>query len=206
MGKKHYALIAVLALGLLIAPFMATDSSAAGEVGFEKDAQVNGGFSDMGGGSITVFLYNQTDSVKKVTIVVKEGTGIKATSTVDIPAKAGDKDGKLETDVGLSFGSPGMKTVNIYLYNGEATSGIPLASEEGVSIDVSHSIWKDTTTYLMIIAVIIVIAVALYIKSRGNPLKKSKKEEVSFAELNRARSERRGSTAERKRYDGGKKK
>ncbi len=204
--KAKYAILALATLALMMVPLATDDSSAAVEM--DGNIVVNGGFTDMGGGSITVTVFNDAAEETAVTVAVYDvGSGNRmAVSTFNVPAKDGTVNGKVSKDIGFSYGNSGDKYVTVKLFHGTTAEGAPVDEQSGIMIHVSHSIWKDTSTYILIIVAIAAVAIVLYVRSRGNPLAKTKKEEVSFTELNRERRGRKRSTStDRKRYEGGRK-
>ncbi|NLL94877.1 MAG: hypothetical protein GX224_03870 [Thermoplasmatales archaeon] len=204
--KAKHVIIAFVALALAIVPLASDDSEAAVYMG--GDIVVNGGFTDMGGGSITVTVHNSATEGEQVTVGVFEMSSdrLLTSSTFVVPGNDGGTDGKAVKNIGLSYGSPGDKYVTVKLFKGPNVEGEFVSEQSGIMIHVTHSIWKDSTTYILIIVAIVAIAIILYVRSRGNPLSKTKKEEVSFADLNRERRERkRPSSTDRERYEGGRK-
>lgn len=166
--KKTLALFALMAV--LIAS-LALSGPSDGAVAFDDTdpVRVTIPFDDMGGGAIAVTLLNDGTDERVVSITVKEypDRTMASLDGIAVPAMADGASGKKVQEIRLSFSSPGDKFLQITITDGAD------ATTFGYNISVSHSIWKDTTTYLLIMIVVIVIAIAAYIRMRGVPGKKA---------------------------------
>jgi hypothetical protein len=173
--KQIIAMAIVLALAVV--PISISDSSDA-TVNFGDDPTVTGEFSDMGSGTLKVTVYNDGSSEQTITVKVvnySNKDNILASKDVAVPAKSGDNNGTATVSLSWSYGDSGTKYVIVNLLDSEGTT---ISSDGPIAINVSHSIWKDTTTYVVIIIVVIVIAIGIFIKMRGLPGKKKDDDKV----------------------------
>jgi hypothetical protein len=165
MSKFNKILVLAIVLSLAIIPLALSDSSDA-KVDFSQETQVTQSFNDMSAGKITVYLQNDSDVAKIVTVTAtnyEDGEQLAKAENVSIPAKDGDINGTTECVLTFSFGSSGERYVIVTIDDGETVV------EDSLNINVSHSIWKDSTTYIAIIVVIIIIGIAVFLKMRGLP-------------------------------------
>lgn len=177
MSSLKKILAMAIILSLTIVPIALTDGSDA-KVDFANEAKITTGFSDMGAGTVTVSLYNDGDSVQTVTVAILNyddaGHPTLAKTQVTVPAATtvGEvkTNGTASCDLSFSFGNSGLKYVVVNITD----SKDKIISSESLDINVSHSLWKDTTTYIVIVIVVIVIAIVAYIAIRGVPGKKKK--------------------------------
>ena len=171
MSKFNKILVLAIVLSLAIIPLALSDSSDA-KVDFSQETQVTQSFNDMSAGKITVYLQNDSDTAKTVTVTVinyEDGKQLAIAENVSVPAKSGDVNGTTNCVLSFSFGSSGERYVTVSIDDGNTVV------TDSLNIEVSHSIWKDSTTYIAIIVVIIIIAIAVFLKMRGLP--GSKKED-----------------------------
>ena len=163
---KLLAVIAVLALAVI--PLVAVDGS-------DADVKRNGqweasGFTDYDAGRIKVTLVNDSSEAKDIKLVACEPgnhDNVYATKTVTVPG-TGTDDGKIAVELSWKFGSSGTKYVDVIAYNeNDEPIGNPLLDENSVQIEVTHSIWKNSVTYIVIavIVIIVVIVIIMYIRS-----------------------------------------
>ena len=186
------AALAVLLAALLSFAFVADDADAADDVEF-GDLTVVHDFDDMGKGSITVYLDNNSAESKTVTVRVYEWNTDNeraAVTTVLAPYNEEAKTG-LNQEIGLSFGynSAGHKYIDVRVYDENGTQiGY---SDAPIEIDVGHNIWKDSMTYIVIIIVIIVIVAIAYLYIRNAPKRKAKKmTDTTFTDLEAQRQKK----------------
>lgn len=190
-------IVAILAVALLAASFAIAASDADAEPGF-GDLPSIGGFDDMGGGSITVYLDNPDEDAASVTVrVLTHGTdSVLAESKVDLAAGADN------VPVILTFGfqSSGYRYIDLVLLDAD---GAVLTTQAGIQIDVGHSIWKDSLTYIIIIAAIIIIVVIAYLYMRNAPKRKAEKmSDRTFTEMEEARRQKKSAPSGPTKYEG----
>ncbi len=164
--RKFSVLLALLAL--ILVPLAISDGSDA-EVTFDDPpVRVSIPFDDMSVGGITVYLVNDGATEQIVTVTVYEYPDrVLATADITVPASESGEDGKASKEIRFSFSSPGDRYLQIEMDDGTDVTSI------GYNISVSHSIWKDSSTYILIIIIIVVIAVVAYLRMRGLPGKKT---------------------------------
>ena len=200
-AKKILTLaVAFACLAAFAFALTADDSAAAGDITPAKEADW-GKFTDASPGHFYVYLANNTDAVITVKVVVYDGiTGDELDTTVaDIEANATEQ----EVRMTFSYGSSGQKLVRYEVYVGEETT--PIISEGSFEIDVKHSMWKNTSTYVIIVLVIIAIIVVAYfvMRARANKSKASGNTKT-FTEMEAERKAKKaGRVAQRETYKGG---
>lgn len=167
--NKLLALVMILSIVLVPLTVFSDDSEAV--VNFDQNCKVTDEFTDMGGGSITVYLKNDASTSVTVKVEAKCGDSVRAWADVTIGPKVDGVDGKASQKLSWNEDSAGSKYIDVYVYDGDETK------HNSVTINVSHSIWKDTTTYLVIIIVIIVVVIGLWIAIRGVPGTKKKEKD-----------------------------
>ena len=157
---KLLAIIAVLAIAVM--PFVAADDS---DAAVKRTGQWEAsGFTDNGGGSLRCTIQN--DDNVQVTIRLKVldfyDDRILATKDVVVPAST-DNDGKTVAELNWSYNSSGTKYVKVYSYNPDTDEKLNnlLVDDGCVQIEVSHSIWKNAATYIVIVVIVIVVIVVL---------------------------------------------
>lgn len=186
------ALVAVLALSFAA---LADDSDA--EAGFGKLPEL-GSFDDMGSGSITVYL-NNSDADESVTVTVQireSGTeNVLGSSDVTLEPSASD----VACTVSFGYQSSGEKIVDICIISG----GSIVATEASIPIQVNHSLWKDSLTYIIIIVAIVIIVVIAYLYMRNAPKRKADKmDSRTFTEMEEARKQRKSAPSGPTKYEG----
>ena len=194
---KLFAVLAVLAIAL-VPVFAAEDSDAA--VTRKGQCEVSG-FTDNDSGTLKITLNNSDVSAVNVKVRVydlgyKDTDHLRAETDAELTADS-------DTVVSLSwkYGSEGTNYVDVYVYNAE-DDNTPIAQENSVEINVSHSIWKNALTYIVIVLVIIVIIVAivLYIRSGKKTKADSTMADKTFTKLHRENVAKKSASAERKEY------
>ena len=162
---KLLAIIAVLAIAIV--PFISADDS---DAAVKRTGQWEAsGFTDNGGGSLKCIIQN--DDNEQVTIRLKVldfyDSRVLTTKDVVIPAST-DNDGKTVAELNWSYDSSGTKYVKVYSYNPETDEKLnnPLVDDGCVQIEVSHSIWKNAATYIVIVIIVIIVIVALVLYMR----------------------------------------
>ncbi|MFA6668134.1 MAG: hypothetical protein WCS14_01375, partial [Candidatus Methanomethylophilaceae archaeon] len=116
------------------------------------------------------------------------------------PASEGGKAGEASKELRFSFSSPGDRYLQIEMDDGVDVTTL------GYNVSVTHSIWKDSSTYILIIIVIIVIAVVAYLRMRGLPGKKTRPAKT-FTEMEAEKKAGKGIApsggSKRQKYDKG---
>lgn len=205
MNTKKLSILTVALFALTFAACICEcdDSFAVEDVEKTKEP-VWGGFTDVDSGYFKVFLKNNTAADIEVKIVVfNPVSGDEADTLIaTAPADGAEHEYKLT----FSYSSEGTKTVSYKVLNN--ATGDVYFSEGAFEISVSHSMWKDATTYIAIIIVIIVVVILIYFVMRGRTAKRLEKAPVkSFTELDAERKAKKaGKVAEKKTYSPGEKK
>lgn len=172
---KVFAVIAVLALAIVPVTIVA-DSSDAG-VNFDGVPTVTTGFNDGGSGTVTVKLSNDTTSdanVRVKAVEYKNESHVYTSSDVTVPKAVDEVPGVAETKLTWTIDSSGDKTVSIIIYSLDASGNETEIAKNTIAFNVSHSIWKDAATYVIIIVVIIAIVIAVFIYLRSKESKRKK--------------------------------
>ena len=196
---KLFAILAILAIALV--PIMAAEES---DATVKRVGQCEtSGFTDYDKGTLKITLNN--DDVSAVNVMVRvydfgNHDEKRAERVAELEANA-------NTVVSLSwgYGSSGTKQVDVYVYayNTETEEvGDVLAQENCVEIDVSHSIWKNSVTYIVIVLIIIVviIAVVLFIRSGKKTKADTTMSDKTFTKMHREKTAKKSATAEKKEY------
>lgn len=180
--SKIIAVLAILALAF-VPISIATESSDA-EIVFAENPTITGQFGDMGDGKVLVTINNNSTSAVKVTIQAVEygnESRIFTTKELDVPAKDGEVLGVASAELVWHIDNAGTTTVKIIATPDDGSEPI----SNVIQVNVSHSIWKDPVTYVVIVVIIIAIAIAVFIKLRSNESKKKEKnlEQKSFTQM-----------------------
>ncbi len=186
------ALVAVLALS-----FVALAGESDAEPEFGKLPEL-GSFDDMGGGSITVYLNNTDDeSAVTVTVQIRESGTENVLGSSDVELQPGATD--VACTISFGYQSSGEKVVDICLLSGDSV----VATQAGIPIQVNHSMWKDSLTYIIIIVAIIIIVVIAYLYMRNAPKRKADKmDSRTFTEMEEARKQRKSAPSGPTKYEG----
>ena len=175
----------------------AAEGSDAADIEKSKEADWSK-FTDTSKGHFYVYLDNNTDNEMVVKVTVYDGkSGDELDNTVaTIPATTT----AYEVRMTFGFGSDGTKLVNYKVTNEEGT--VTYFSEGNFEISVSHSIWKNTSTYVILVAVIIAIVVIAYFVMRARATKqKSAGGTKTFTQLEAERKAKKaGKVAQRETY------
>ncbi len=195
--RKISVLLAFMAM--ILVPLALSEGSDA-EVAFdETPVIVSIPFDDMSVGGITVRLVNDGAADQTVTVTVYEYPDrVLATADILVPASESGVAGEASKEMRFSFSSPGDRYLQIEMDDGTDVTWI------GYNISVSHSIWKDSSTYILIIIIIVVIAVVVYLRMRGLPGKKTQPAKTFTemeAEKKAGRDVRDPGGSKRQRYD-----
>lgn len=204
--KKTMIALAITLMALIPAGMLMSD---------ESDARVDfgdvwgSGFTTNGDGTLHVTL-NSTEYIEiEMTITVTEGNRELKSIEVTIPA-ATDENPTVKYVAEVSFRLDGEGTHQLRVTCEPShyftPSGQPINYYD-VNVDVTVSIWSNTTTYIAIIVVALLIVIAVYLKIRSTPITKPK---MTFTELERqkavgkeeslAEKESRQTATERRRY------
>ena len=194
--RKLLAIAAILVIAVV--PLIAADGS---DADITRDGQATySGFTDYDKGTLTIVLKNSEDTPVTVTVKALEfgnHDNVLDETTAEIPASS---DG---TEVKLSwgYGSDGTKYVDVYVYDADGNK-IDKACEDCVAIDVTHSIWKNSVTYIVIVVVIIVIAIALilFIRTTKKTKADTTMEDKTFTKMHNEKMAKKSGTAEKKEY------
>ena len=196
---KLFAVLAVLAIALI--PIVAAEES---DATVKRVGQCEtSGFTDYDKGTLRITLNN--DETTPVNVIVKVYDF--ADQSVTRADKVAELAANDNTVVSLSwgYGSSGVKQVDVYVYAYDVESetiGDVLAQENCVEIDVSHSIWKNSVTYIVIVVIIIVIIIAiiLFIRSGKKTKADSTMADKTFTKMHREKTAKKSATAEKKEY------
>ena len=181
--------------------FEADDSDAASTVNVVQTQDPSwGGFTDMKDGHFTVYLKSNMTSDTPVTVVVYDTESGKEKDRTDATLVPGE-----ETPVrtGFGYGSDGTKMVYYEVLDAD---GNTIFKDGSYEIDVTHSLWKNTSTYVAVVIIVIVIVIVVVIFMR-NRTKKTVGGGKSFTELEAERKAKRtNKVAEKQTYKAGEKK
>jgi len=196
---KLLAIVAVLAIAIV--PFVAADDSDAAVKRTEQwEAS---GFTDNGGGSLKCIIQN--DDTVPVTIRLKvldfNDDRELATKDVVVPAST-DNEGKTVAELNWSYNSSGTKYVKVYSYNPDTDERLNnLLIDDGcVEIEVSHSIWKNTATYIVIaiIVIVVLVVIVLYIRTTKKTKADTTMADKTFTKMHEEKVAKKSSSAAKK--------
>ena len=192
---KLFAVLAVLAIALM--PLVAAEGS---DATVKRVGQCEtSGFTDYDRGTLRITLNNDDTSDVDVKVRVYDfGDHDTIRAEKDATLAAND-----DTVVSLSwgYGSSGTKYVDVYVYDSNDESTV-LAQENCVEIDVSHSIWKNSVTYIVIVLIVIVaiIAIILFIRSGKKTKSDNTMADKTFTKMHREKTAKKSAAAEKKDY------
>lgn len=203
MNAKKILTLAVAFACLATFAFALTaddSSAAAGDITKAKEADW-GKYTDASPGHFYVYLANNTDAAITVKVVVYDGiTGDeKDTTMAEIEANATEQ----EVRMTFSYGSSDDKLVRYTVYSEDGET--VYFSDGSYEIEVKHSMWKNTSTYVIIVLVIIAIIVVAYfvMRARANKSKASGNTRT-FTEMEAERKAKKaGKVAQKETYKGG---
>ena len=208
--NKLLALAAVFALAII--PILAIDGA---------DASVNrqgqwdySGFTDNDAGTLKVDLVNDSASEVKIVLRVYEfpydstddtKNDLLAEKTITVPGFTEENQGKYTAEISWKYGSSGTKYVDVVAFNDDEnrtpfTNG--QINENSVQIEVSHSIWKNSVTYIVIavIVIIVIIVLVMYIRSTKKTKADSTMTDKTFTKLHNEKMGKKTVTAEKTEY------
>ena len=199
---KLLTVMAVLALAVV--PLLAAEDSDA-DVKRQGQWQYSG-FTDNDAGKIYVTLANDSTAEYKVKLVACE-TGnhdnvYASTALLTVPG-TGTDDGKLYVELSWKFGSSGTKYVDVIAYDeNDAVIDNPLLNENSVQIDVSHSIWKNAVTYIVIvvIAIVVIVVIIMYIRSTKKTKSDTTMSDRTFTKMHNEKMGRKSAAAQKTEY------
>ncbi|MBP5394396.1 MAG: hypothetical protein J6Y18_00595 [Candidatus Methanomethylophilaceae archaeon] len=202
-AKKLFTVALALACVMSFAFIFEADSSDAAEstvkvVPYQDPTW--GGFTDMKDGHFTVYLKSEmTENVTvKVIVFDTESNAEKDRTEVTLEPS-------VETSVrtGFGYGSDGSKMVYYKVVDVEDKE---IFTDGSYEISVSHSLWKNTSTYVAVVIIVIVIVIVVVVIMR-NRTKKVVGGGKSFTELEAERKAKRtNKVAEKQTYQAGEKK
>ena len=156
-------------------------------------------FTDTSKGHFYVYIDNNTDNPITVKATVYDGnTGEELDHTV---TEAPGNTTAYELRMTFGYGSDGVKLVKYNVTNEDGSiTYVPM--EGSFEISVSHSIWKNTSTYVLLVAVIIAIVVIAYFVMRARATKqKSAGGTKTFTQMEAERKAKKaGKVAEKQNY------
>ena len=210
MRAANRLLTVIAVLALAIVPILAIDGS---DASISTDVTRQGqwdysGFTDYDSGRITVTLVNTSTTDYESKLRVYE-TGnhdrVYTTETVTVPGGTGTEDGKLDVELSWKFSSSGTKYVDVLAYDAATDEPIEnaLLNENSVQIEVSHSIWKNSVTYIVIalIVIIVIIVIVLYIRSTKKTKADTTMSDKTFTKLHNEKVGKKSTaTAQKKEY------
>ncbi len=213
MNKR--TLLPIILLALITIPAMSAlcidDAEAASDyLVMETDTLTKGNFDTRNTADVSITITNNTDSAAKVEVWITYQDGSNVLNSTEIEVASDKKDVAV---LSLKFENQGIKYLRIHAKSDDAsfnTGGVGDEVGHNFTIDVSQSIWSNTITYVAIVAIIIVVAVAVYLRQRGAP---KAEPQMTFTELEEMRksqrkgiessdSSRRRPSAERRKYEG----
>ena len=199
---KLFAVMAVLALAVV--PLLAVDDTDAAVK--RQDQWQYSGFTDNDAGKIYVTLANDSTTEYKVKLVAYE-TGnhdhiYAQTALLTVPG-TGTDDGKLYVELSWKFDSSGTKYVDVLAYDeNDAPIGDALLNENSIAIEVTHSIWKNAVTYIVIvvIVIIVIVIVVMYIRSTKKTKADTTMSDRTFTKMHHEKMGRKSAAAQKTEY------
>lgn len=196
--RSVYKVLAVLAiLAVALVPLIAADDS---DATVKRVGQCEtSGFTDYDSGTLRITLNN--DGGEAVNVIVKVYELNKTTNP--LAQKEAELAAGQDTVVSLGwgYGSEGKKYVDVYVYDASDES-VVLAQENSVEIDVTHSIWKNSVTYIVIVIIVIVviIAIIMFIRSGKKTKSDTTMADKTFTKMHMEKTAKKASAAEKKEY------
>ena len=202
---KIITIMTILALTMLPVVGIGLSDGSDAQVSFDGNPCVTGYFSDMNDGTVTVKLMNDSDEEVKVVIKIvnyNNEDDVYSTKEVTIPAKEDEINGTVDCSLSWRLSNSGTEYVKVIVTTDGAD---PICNT--LEISVSHSIWKDPITYVVIVVIIIVIIIAVWLRLRSkDSLKKSKDPNAkTFTQMhdekNSSKAAKNDVSAEKKNYN-----
>ena len=178
--RNSHAILTVMLVMMAFAAIPVLSAVADGAVTEDGNATA-GGFTDNDTGTLTYRLIN--DGTEDVTVTVKvteygQPGRVYDSKQVTVPKADAGTNGTATVDLHWRYGDSGTKYVDVLVYDSSDTL-IAAASENAVAIEVSHSIWKNAATYIVIAVIIIAIIVVVVMMLRST---KKTKADTTMAE------------------------
>lgn len=160
-------------------------------------------FTDFDSGSFYVYLENTTDHDIEVKVTVFDGVNNRELDNTVATIPAGEKD--VQVKMTFKYSTDGEKLV--YFSVVDTADGTVYVDHEGsYNIHVEHSIWKNTSVYVILVVVIIAIIVIAYFVMR-NKGRKAMGTGKTFTQLEEERKAKKtGKVAQKEVYQSRKKK
>jgi hypothetical protein len=181
--KTIVALTVVMMAFISLSAVAGEDSDAIMAISDNPRAE---GFANNSNGTLTI-NFNNTDGVEteiRITVTDLNNPGTVYTSQiVTVP------DGKNDIRISFRIGDAGSHEVLITCEPQELFhyDGTKYLNQQTMTINVSKSIWSNTTTYIAIAAIAILIVIAAVIRMRSVP---ATKPDTTFTELERQKESR----------------
>ncbi len=203
-------LIAAIAIPVMSVFYVEEAEAASTYLEMDTGSLEIGDFDTRNAGDVKITIKNNTeDNVSvRVWLTYQNKTDVIKETTVEVL-----KEDKAVAVLNVKFDSQGAKSLTIWAESEDASfyDGSPQSSiGHNFTLGVSQSVWSNATTYIAIVAIVIIIAVAVYIKHRSAP---KAEPGITFTELEeQRRSQRKGvesskaPSAEKKKYEGGQRK
>ena len=200
--RNYIKLLAIMAvLAIAVVPFVVTDDS---DATVKRTGQWEAsGFTDNGGGSLRTTIQNDDDVAVTIRIKVLDFDNDAELTSKDfvIPAN-GDNEGKTVAELNWSYGSSGTKYVKVYTYDPETGERLNnLLIDDGcVQIEVTHSIWKNAATYIVIalIIVVVLVVILLYIRSTKKTKSDTTMADKTFTKMHNEKVAKKSTAAAKK--------
>ncbi len=175
--KQTVAILLTAMFAFSFVAVTADDSSAT--VTFDSADISYSGFTDMDNGTVKFTVKNNDSIASEITVkaVQKNSSSVYAEKVVTVPAY----EENFEVSLSFGLGSQGVHDVEIQIFE----NGI-MTDCQTININVSHSIWKDASTYVGFIVVIVVIIALAYVYMRNSPKRAAiaeKKGAKTFTEM-----------------------
>ncbi|MDR0508446.1 MAG: hypothetical protein LBG63_01270, partial [Candidatus Methanoplasma sp.] len=167
------------------------------------------GFTNSGNGTLYITFWSDEYNEQVITVTVKADNGREYTEEVTVPAAT---DGSITHTAELRFklGSVGTRTLTVTCEAENAVFVLPGGVSSNVysttvTVNVTESVLSKPTTYIAIIVIAVLIVIAVFLYMRNAP---TKKPDTTFTELERQKKESREdveeapktSATERRRY------
>lgn len=152
-----------------------------GGIEFDSTSVSIGSFNERSEGTVSITFTNSKSIPKEITVYATKlnSENKLASKTVTIPGKDGDVNGSVKVSLSFRLSSPGANFVTIHATpmedfpSSEVDEETIYFNEFNIKIDVSSSIWSNTSTYVVIVIAILLIVVAVYLRLRANRVPKT---------------------------------
>ena len=171
-----------------------------------------GSFDVLSTGTLKVPILNWTDQSVTITRIyvtmLHSSDKLNEKTNIVVPPRVDDETpGKIVVEFSFRIQNQGNQYVEVIA---EPSDAFPSGARTGsLTINVASSIWAEATTYIAIVVVIIIIALAAFLKMRSNPVSKASSTKT-FTQLDaEKKASRSGETVkgstDRQEYSGSKK-